>query len=82
MVKMEFIGWLSTVIVLMGYLINSLGKIKYAMYVWLLGDFGWIVYDFYIDNFSHFSLSAIIIGINIFGIYRIIKQKNKYEQIK
>ncbi len=79
---MEFIGWLSTVIVLMGYLINSLGKIKYAMYVWLLGDFGWIVYDFYIDNFSHFSLSAIIIGINIFGIYRIIKQKNKYEQIK
>lgn len=82
MVKMEFIGWLSTVIVLMGYVINSLGKIKYAMYVWLLGDFGWIVYDFYIDNFSHFSLSAIIIGINIFGIYRIIKQKNKYEQIK
>jgi uncharacterized membrane protein YozB (DUF420 family) len=52
------------------------------MVAWIVGDIGWITYDIFIDNFSHLALSAIIISINLFGIYETWKkssQKNKYE---
>jgi hypothetical protein len=76
----DALGWISTTLVLVGYVANSSGKTKLAMLTWILGDIGWITYDFYIDNFSHLVLSLVIIIINLYGIYRLWKSslhKNK-----
>ena len=42
---MEILGWLCTLLILIGYLLNSSQQTKYAMIVWCVGDIGWIVYD-------------------------------------
>lgn len=73
----QIIGWISTLFVLIGYYLNANGKPKPAMIIWLIGDIGWLFYDLYIFNWSHFALSIIIMGINIYGIYRILKNEKK-----
>ena len=67
----EVLGWTSTALVLLGYILNAKQKFKLAMTVWIIGDIGWITYDFYIDNISHLVLSAVIISINLYGIFNI-----------
>jgi hypothetical protein len=52
---------------------NARGNSKLAMITWIVGDAGWITYDFFIDNISHLVLSLIIIAINVYGIIRIWK---------
>ena len=69
----EILGWFSTALVLAGYVSNARGWTKTAMITWIIGDTGWIVYDFFIDNFSHLVLSLVIIAINVYGIYRLWK---------
>ena len=66
----SILGWVSTILVLCGYFLNSHGKQKMAFFVWIVGDVGWITYDLFIDNFSHFTLSAIIIFLNLYGIIK------------
>ena len=69
----ELLGWFSTALVLVGYIMNARGNSNVAMLTWIVGDTGWIVYDFFIDNFSHLVLRLVIISINLYGIYRIKK---------
>ena len=72
----EALGWISTVLVLIGYTLNAKGKFQYAMVAWIVGDVGWITYDFYISNFSHLALSSIIIVMNLYGIWNIKRMQN------
>ena len=46
----ELLGWLSTGLVLAGYILNANNKRLGAMIAWIIGDLGWVTYDFYIDN--------------------------------
>ena len=71
----ELLGWLSTGLVLAGYIFNARGRTSNAMIAWIIGDTGWIAYDFFIDNYSHLVLSLIIISINVYGMYRIYTAK-------
>lgn len=71
----DALGWICTILVLIGYFLNSHGKQKWAFVVWIFGDFGWIVYDYFIDNWSHATLSTAIIFLNLYGIF---KQKKKW----
>jgi hypothetical protein len=66
---LEYLGWVSTFLVLVGFWANSKNKRLVAFIAWILGDIGWIIYDVYISNWSHMTLSAVIIGLNVFGIY-------------
>lgn len=78
----EILGWVSTALVLVGYITNAAGYSKTAMLTWIFGDIGWITYDVFIDNLSHLVLSIVIICINVYGIYRIIISKRKNTCIK
>jgi hypothetical protein len=79
----EVLGWTSTALVLLGYILNAKTKFRAAMVAWIVGDVGWITYDFYINNISHLVLSAIIISINLYGIYNIKQmQKGSVKQPK
>ena len=69
----EILGWVSTMLVLAGYIANARGLRRTAMITWIVGDIGWIVYDVYIDNVSHMVLSFVIISINLYGIFRCKK---------
>ena len=71
----ETLGWISTALVLAGYILNARQFSKSAMIAWILGDIGWITYDFYIDNFSHLVLSSVIIAINLYGIWNLLSKK-------
>jgi hypothetical protein len=71
----EILGWVSTLLVLAGYIANARGHRCTAMITWIAGDIGWIVYDLYIDNLSHMVLSFIIISINLYGIVYSKKSK-------
>jgi len=73
----EVLGWLSTVLVLAGYILNAKGLDKSAMVLWIVGDVGWITYDIFIQNMSHMVLSLVIIIINLYGIYNNMKRKKR-----
>lgn len=68
----EVLGWVGTLLVLIGYWANSNSQHRLAMLTWIVGDVLWITYDIFIENWSHMVLSLVIIGINIYGIYKII----------
>jgi hypothetical protein len=70
----EALGWISTALVLFGYVLNARQYSKQAMVAWIVGDVGWITYDFYIDNFSHLVLSLVIIAINLYGIWNFLSK--------
>ena len=63
--------------IVIGFILNSIGKLKYAIYVWIIGDIGWILYDLSIRNYSHFALSIIIIIINVYGLYKLKENEEK-----
>lgn len=71
----EIVGWLCTILVLIGFLLNANKKLYWALIVWIIGDVGWIIYDYFIDNWSHATLSSIIILINLFGLFKNAKNK-------
>jgi hypothetical protein len=73
----EILGWVSTLLVLAGYILNAQKLTKYAMITWIVGDIGWVTYDFFIYNISHMMLSFIIITINIYGIWNVCKTQEK-----
>lgn len=74
--NLEWIGWVGTILVLTGYLLNAKKHHKFAMLTWVFGDAIWIVYDIYIDNISHLVLSLVIILLNLYGIYNILKEQH------
>jgi len=67
----EVTGWICTMLVLLGFLLNANKHLKYALIVWIVGDIGWIWYDYCINNWSHATLSTIIILINVYGLWKI-----------
>jgi len=73
----EILGWVSTLLVLAGYILNARKLTKYAMITWIVGDIGWVTYDFFIYNISHMMLSFIIITINIYCIWNVCKTQEK-----
>jgi hypothetical protein len=66
----DVLGWICTILVLIGYFLNSHGKQKWAFLVWIVGDVGWIYYDYRIDNWSHAALSTAIIFLNLYGLWK------------
>ena len=74
---MELFGWICTIMIVIGFILNSIGKLKDAIYVWIIGDIGWIFYDMSIRNYSHIALSGIIILINLYGLYKIQKNESR-----
>jgi hypothetical protein len=70
----EFIGWLATLLVLLGFVVNARGKYLAAMIIWIVGDLTWIAYDLLRSIQPHLFLSLAIIGINCYGIYNLRKR--------
>lgn len=72
----DWLGWICSAGIIIGFFLNSTKKIYAAFIVWIIADIGWIIYDYQIDNWSHASLSTLIIAMNLYGIYRHKKEKS------
>ena len=72
----EILGWLATLLVVIGYWLNANGKLYPALITWIVGDILWISYDVYRDIYPHLGLCLFIITINLFGIFKL---KRKHE---
>ena len=66
----EFLGWVATILVLVGFVLNSKKRFYPALIIWIIGDVLWIIYDVLINNYSHCALSTIIIIINTYGLFK------------
>jgi hypothetical protein len=51
----DLLGWVGTVLVLIGYWANSNLRHHLAMTTWIVGDVIWITYDVFIENWSHYG---------------------------
>lgn len=71
----EVVGWLGTLLVLVGYWLNAKQYHKHAMYVWIFGDVCWITYDIYRGIYPHLTLGIFILTLNLYGIHNILKTK-------
>lgn len=69
-ITIELLGWVATLLVLVGFWLNADKKLKYALIIWIIGDIAWIIYDYLINNWSHATLSTIIIFINLYGLFK------------
>jgi hypothetical protein len=72
----DYLGWLCTSLILFAFYLNAI-KNDLSLYIWIIGDIGWIIYDYNINNFSHATLSFSIIVLNVYGIYYSKKVKNE-----
>jgi hypothetical protein len=70
------LGWISTILVLIGFFLNAKRQLLWALIIWIIGDVLWVVYDIAIDNYSHCTLSTIVIVINVYGIFHAKKLTN------
>ncbi len=73
----EVFGWLGTALVLLGYLLNARAKYYAAMIAWIVGDVLWITYDIIREIYPHLVLCGVVILINVYGIYNILKNKSR-----
>jgi len=76
----QILGWACTVAILVGFALNARKQYVLALYIWIIGDIGWIWYDYLISNWSHATLSSALILINIYGRYnlkaKVLKKKD------
>lgn len=72
---LDILGWIATSLVLIGYWLNANKQSFRAMCIWIVGDILWITYDTIRGIYPHLGLSCFIITLNIYGIYKIIKNK-------
>lgn len=77
----EILGWICTVLVLFGFVLNAKQNYFQALITWIIGDVGWIVYDYFISNWSHATLSTAIILINLYGISNARKDRKSSREI-
>lgn len=71
----DLIGWFATLLVLSGYLLNASRKHFAAVIVWIVGDVLWITYDVVREIYPHLGLSCVIVCINAYAIYNLLKPK-------
>ena len=64
--NIELIGWLATVILLIGYYSNAKRSI-WSWVIWLHGNALMLIYALTINSYSVAFLSIVLIGLNIYG---------------
>jgi len=70
---MIIFSWAATALVLIAFIVNARKYHRLAVWLWIIGDILWIIFDIYIANFSHLVLSSVIIFINLYAIYNLKK---------
>ncbi|MBC8416946.1 nicotinamide mononucleotide transporter [bacterium] len=65
-INIEWLGWIATIILLVGYYLNAKKKIS-SWYFWFFGNVVMLVYAILIQSYSVAFLSMFLMGMNIYG---------------
>ena len=73
MMNIEILGWVATLIIIVSFLVND---IKTLRTVSLIGAILWVIYAFVIQSSSIVFLNLVIVGIQIYKLYKIKLKKD------
>ncbi|MBC8346304.1 MAG: nicotinamide mononucleotide transporter [Candidatus Marinimicrobia bacterium] len=73
----EWLGWVATALLLIGYYLNA-KKHLYSWLVWLLGNSIMMIYAILIQSYSVAFLSIVLVFLNIFGFITWRKQSSNF----
>lgn len=62
----EWLGWMATITLLVGYYLNAKMKL-YSWWVWFGGNTIMLVYALLITSYSVAFLSIALMGLNVYG---------------
>ena len=71
--NIEILGWVATLIIIISFLVND---IKLLRTFSLFGALLWVVYGFVIQSSSIIFLNLVIVGIQIYKLYKIKLKKD------
>ena len=71
--NIEILGWVATLIIIISFLVND---IKLLRTFSLFGALLWVVYGFVIQSSSIVFLNLVIVGIQIYKLYKIKLKKD------
>ena len=66
MIDTELIGWIATLMLLLGYILNARKKIS-SWVIWMIGNTLMCMYAILIESNSIAFLSTVLVGLNIYG---------------
>ena len=64
----ELVGWLATMILLVGYYLNA-KKALSSWIVWFIGNSTMLIYAIIIESYSVAFLSVVLMGMNVYGYF-------------
>jgi len=70
----DLIGWLATTFVIVSFLINNM---LWLRFVNLIGAILWLCYGIIDLSYSIIFLNVVIVSIQIFKIFSLMKKNNK-----
>jgi hypothetical protein len=65
-VNIELIGWIATLMLLVGYFLNAHKQLS-SWAFWFVGNSLMLAYALFIDSHSVAFLSVVLMGLNIYG---------------
>jgi len=65
-ISIEWVGWLATILLLIGYYLNAKKNIQ-SWIVWVVGNTTMLIYAFVIHSYSIVFLSFTLILLNVYG---------------
>lgn len=71
--NIEILGWVATLIIIVSFLVNDIKTLRTFS---LIGAILWIIYGFVIQSSSIVFLNLVIVGIQIYKLYKIKLKKD------
>jgi hypothetical protein len=69
---LEIIGWIATTFIISSFLINDMIRLRSVN---LIGAFCWLIYGIMADASSIIFLNAVIIAIQTFKLWGLLRKK-------
>lgn len=64
--EIELLGWLATLVLLVGYYLNA-KKLISSWVLWFVGNSAMLIYALLITSYSVAFLSVVLMGMNVYG---------------
>lgn len=71
--NIEILGWVATLIIIVSFLVNDIKTLRTFS---LIGAILWVIYGFVIQSSSIVFLNLVIVGIQIYKLYKIKLKKD------
>ena len=71
--NIEILGWVATLVIIISFLVNDIKTLRTFS---LIGAILWVIYGFVIQSSSIVFLNLVIVGIQIYKLYKIKLKKD------